>query len=126
LLDLLRVRGQKAMSSFVEILVSISILIGAFFVFLAALGVYRMPDLFSRCHASSKASTIGKVFPFFAISLYFLDGIIALKAFLAIVFFFFTVPVGAHLISRAGYARGAKKWKKTVLDEYSSATVNKV
>lgn len=101
-------------------LLSLLVIIGASFVFLAALGVLRFPDLFTRCHASSKASTIGKIFPFLAIALYFGDWSSSLKALLVIVFFFFTIPVGTHLIARAGYIRGAKKWKNTVLDEYEN------
>ena len=43
----------------IAILVSLLMLGGAFFAFAAAIGVLRLPDLYSRMHAASKAGTVG-------------------------------------------------------------------
>ena len=38
---------------------SIVLLIGGFFMFLGALGIVRMPDVFNKIQAGSKATTLG-------------------------------------------------------------------
>ena len=40
-----------------EILVSIFLLIGAFFMLVGGIGMIRLPDLFMRLHAPTKSST---------------------------------------------------------------------
>ena len=42
-----------------EILVSIFLMIGAFFTLVGGIGMVRLPDLFLRLHAPTKASTLG-------------------------------------------------------------------
>lgn len=42
-----------------EILVSIFLLIGAFFMLVGGIGMIRLPDLFMRLHAPTKSSTLG-------------------------------------------------------------------
>ena len=42
-----------------ELIGSITILIGAVFLFSAGLGMLRMPDAFTRIQAGTKASTLG-------------------------------------------------------------------
>ena len=42
-----------------EILVSIFLLIGAFFMLVGGIGMVRLPDLFMRLHAPTKSSTLG-------------------------------------------------------------------
>ena len=43
---------------------------GSLFVLLAAIGLLRMPDLFTRMHPSSKAATLGTVLILIGIALY--------------------------------------------------------
>ena len=47
------------MQLLIEIIVSLFVLIGAFFIFVGAIGMLRLPDLFMRLHAPAKASTLG-------------------------------------------------------------------
>ena len=47
------------MQLIMEILVSIFLLIGAFFILIGGIGMIRLPDLFMRLHAPTKASTLG-------------------------------------------------------------------
>ena len=43
----------------IDIAASLVLLIGGAFCLIAALGVVRMPDVFMRMHASTKAGTLG-------------------------------------------------------------------
>ena len=91
--------------------------IGASFVILAAVGVMRMPDIFTRLHASSKAATLGAAFLAVALALHFRSAEVAIRAVVLIGFLFLTAPIAAHLLVRAGYLTGVPLSDETVLDE---------
>lgn len=90
---------------------------GAFFMLLAGLGVLRLPDLFMRLQAATKASTLGVACLMLGVAVHFHDPAVTARAVLVIAFFFLTAPVGAHVIARAAYAVGAPLWKGTIADE---------
>lgn len=83
------------------ILGSILLLIGGFFGFVAALGVLRFPDFYSRIHAATKASTFGIGFSGIAAALALGSASAWVKMIAAIAFLFVTLPVAAHLLGRS-------------------------
>lgn len=88
-----------------------SILLGAFFGLLAALGILRLPDLYTRMHAASKAGTLGAGLIFFAILILNLAPLnigIILLSLAGFLFLLFTAPISAHLLARATYIAGYK------------------
>ncbi|MGH9804596.1 MAG: monovalent cation/H(+) antiporter subunit G [Candidatus Acidiferrales bacterium] len=92
-------------------------LIGAVFVLLAAVGMVRMPDLFTRLQATSKAATLGVGCLMAAIAVHFGDLGITTRAMAVVLFTFLTAPVAAHMIARVAYFIGEPLWKGTVVDE---------
>jgi len=78
-------------------------LVGMVFMLLAAVGVLRMPDLFTRMHSSTKSATLGVGCVMLGVALYFGDFAIATRAFAVTVFVFLTAPVAAHMLARAAY-----------------------
>ncbi len=100
-----------------EILVMALMLTGAFFMFLAGLGMLRMPDLFLRMSSTAKASTLGAGLILLAAAIHFDNFGIATRAIAISVFLLLTAPVAAHMIGRAAYFDGVPLWKGTVLDE---------
>jgi multicomponent Na+:H+ antiporter subunit G len=96
-------------------------IVGSSFAFLAALGVLRMPDVFTRMQASTKASTLGLgcLLVGAALQLADLASIIRLLSIGA--FTLVTTPVSAHLIARAAYRADIPLWDGTVLDERREA-----
>jgi multicomponent Na+:H+ antiporter subunit G len=102
----------------IEIIVSIFILIGVFFTLLSAIGVLRLPDVYSRVHAAGKSSTFGVIFLMIATFLYFLpEGIVNVKILLAILFVFITAPLSALMINRSSYRIGVRLEKNAVQDD---------
>jgi len=93
------------------------LLIGAFFMLLAGLGVLRLPDLFMRLQAATKASTLGVGCMLLAVAVHFQDLAVTTRTTLVIAFFCVTAPVGAHMIARAAYAAGVPLWEGTIADE---------
>ncbi len=98
-------------------LVELLMLAGTAFMFLAALGVVRLPDLYIRMHAATKSGTLGVTCAIVAVALHFGDFPIAVRASLIVVFIFLTAPVAAHLVGRAAYRVGVPLWERSVVDE---------
>lgn len=93
------------------------LVIGAFFMFVAAVGVVRMPDLFLRMSATSKSATLGAGCVMLAMAVNFNEFGITTRAVATIAFLFLTAPVAAHRIARAAYFLGVPLWQGTVRDE---------
>jgi multicomponent K+:H+ antiporter subunit G len=84
-----------------EIITSVLLLIGAFFILVGALGLARLPDFFMRLHAPTKASTLGVGGVLLASMVYaFKDGLLIHELIITL-FVFVTAPVGAHLLAQA-------------------------
>ncbi|MCB1455002.1 MAG: monovalent cation/H(+) antiporter subunit G [Nitratireductor sp.] len=100
-------------------LAGILIIIGSFFALTAALGLIRLPDVYSRMHAGSKAGTMGSGLMMIALALVADDLGTATRAIAGLVFFLLTAPIAAHLLAKAAYSVGYRLWEKSVLDEMS-------
>lgn len=100
-----------------DVLVSSLLLIGSLLMLLASIGVLRMPDLYLRIGASTKASTLGLVCILAAVAVNFAEIGMATRAIATMVFVLLTAPVAAHMIGRAAYIVGVPLWDRTVVDE---------
>lgn len=100
-----------------DLALAILLLLGGGFTLVAGLGLLRMPDVFIRMHASTKAGTLGVGLILLAAALHFGDSAIASRALLIALFVLLTAPVAAHLIARAAYRTGTPLWERGVIDE---------
>jgi multicomponent Na+:H+ antiporter subunit G len=101
----------------IDILTAFMWTAGSAFALLAALGVLRMPDVFTRMQASTKASTLGLGCLLVGAALQLGDfgsfiRVVSIGAFILL-----TTPVAAHVIARASYLADVPLWEGTVLDE---------
>lgn len=96
---------------------AVLLVVGALFMLLGSLGLLRLPDLYMRLQAATKASTLGVTCLLLGAALHFQDLAVTTRAVLIVAFFFLTAPVGAHVIARAGYAAGVPLWEGTITDE---------
>lgn len=90
---------------------------GVAFCLLAAVGMVRMPDLYTRMQAASKAATLGAACIIVATAIDFGTTPIATRVLLTSVFLAATAPIAAHMIARAGYLVGVPLADETVIDE---------
>lgn len=93
------------------------LLIGACFSLLASIGLLRLPDLYTRLHAATKAGTVGAGFVLLAVAFAAFDLPIALRALGGIAFIVLTSPIAAHLLARAAYLSGDRPSNITVVNE---------
>ena len=97
------------------------ILAGAGFAFVAALGLIRLPDVYSRMHAASKAGTVGSGAMLVALAVVADDQATVTRALAGVVFFMLTAPISAHLLAKAAYSAGYRLWSGSVCDEMPDA-----
>jgi multicomponent Na+:H+ antiporter subunit G len=89
---------------------NILMIIGAVFLCLGGFGVLRMPDVFNRIQAGTKATTLGAFSLLLGVA--FMNPEWMIKILLIIVFIAITNPVGSSVLARAAYKKGAAQYKK--------------
>ena len=77
------------------------ILLGSFFTVVGALGLLRMPEVFTRMHAASVTDTLGVGFLIVGMSLQAGLSLVTLKLAFLLALFFFTGPVVTHALAQA-------------------------
>ena len=87
----------------VEAIASFLIVSGAAFVLLGSIGLFRLPDIFTRLHGPTKATTlgVGAIVVASSVAAYAVNGHISLRELTIPLFLFITAPVSAHLIGKA-------------------------
>jgi len=88
---------------------------------LAAIGLLRFPDFYTRTHAGTKAASLGAGLILMGAVLPIDDPDISIRVWLTIFFIFLTVPVAGHLLGRAAYLRGLKQWPGDNQDEWKDS-----
>ena len=94
------------------------IVVGAAFCALAALGILRFPDVYTRLHAASNAALPGAGLILLGAGVASGDPMVMLRAAFGFVFIVLTAPVSAHLLARAAIKSGARTSEITSIDEY--------
>lgn len=104
-------------SEVLDIIGAVLILGGAVFTLIAAIGLVRLPDLFSRTHAAAKPQMLGLMLMCTGIALMMRTpawtGVCILVLSIQVV----AAPVGSHMLGRAAYRDGLAKTAMLVVDE---------
>ena len=89
-----------------DLMTSALLLIGASFALIGSIGLARLPDIFTRLHAPTKATTLGVGGILLGSILFFsVRHGLSLHELLVSIFLFLTAPVSAHLLARAALQR---------------------
>lgn len=103
-----------------ELIASLSadalVVFGVFIMTVGVYGMIRLPDTYTRLHATSKAVVLG-VISLLAASVVTGDPEIIYRVVLIGVFLVLTTPVSAHVIARAAYRRGERMESPGAVDE---------
>lgn len=87
------------------------VLLGAFFLFLGGLGLYRMPDVYNRIQSGTKATTLGSLLVLLGVA--FLMPGWTLKLMLIMLFLMFTNPLSSQVLARAAHRSGIRPTPET-------------
>jgi len=89
-----------------EIIGGALIVLGAFFYVVGAIGIYRMPDVFTRLHAAGISDTAGA--GLLIVGMMFLAGFSLVSVKLAIILgvIYFTSPIATHALAQAALHAG--------------------
>lgn len=91
------------MNQYLESIIAFYIVVGAIFVFVGSFGLIKLPNLMSRLHGPSKATTLGVGGCLIASMIHFgsVEGRLSVQELLITFFLFITAPVTAHFIAKA-------------------------
>lgn len=84
-------------------IIIIALAAGLFFFLVGVVGLLRLPDVYSRMHATTKCDTLGAGLILFALVLYSGFSNASVKLLLMILFLWIINPTTAHVIARASY-----------------------
>ncbi|MCI8630904.1 MAG: monovalent cation/H(+) antiporter subunit G [Firmicutes bacterium] len=93
-----------------EIIAVIMIVIGLLFLVISAVGMLRLPDFYSRLHASGNSETLGMMLTLLGFVIYEGANLISFKLIFIFMFVFIGNPIGTHILSKAAYKTGEPVW----------------
>jgi multicomponent K+:H+ antiporter subunit G len=110
------------MEFWIELVVSVFLIVGAIFVLIGSLGLAKLPDFYTRLHAPTKATTLGMGCLLIAsvILVTYQQGYLSLHELLITLFLLITAPVTAHML-----AKTAMHHKLQILDKTSAKALTK-
>ncbi len=88
------------------------ILLGLVFLVIAAIGMVRLPDVYTRSHAVGLTDTWGAFFLLLGLALYQGFSFNAIKILIVLILLIFLNPVISHATVRAALRSGLKPWSK--------------
>jgi len=81
-------------------------LLGGFFLLVGSLGLIRLPDFYSRNHATGKSDTLGIMLVLLGFIFYEGLSLNSAKILLILIFVFLTNPTATHALTNAAYYSG--------------------
>ena len=102
------------MSELLDLIGAVLLVFGALFLFFGGLGLYRMPDIYNRIQAGTKATTLGTLLTLLGAG--FLNPDWGFKLLLIGLFLLFTNPLSSQVMARAAHRIGTDKSPDTVID----------
>lgn len=91
-----------------NIICIILVVVGILFMLMGSVGILRLPDFYSRSHATSKSDTLGILFVIAGLVVYEGLTLSSLKLTLIVLFIALANPIGTHALARSALQRGLK------------------
>lgn len=108
---------MDSLDSLLDVVAAALMLVGSALALVAAVGLFRMPDAYSRIHVATKPATLAVVCTVGAAVLR-VPGLTSItKLLLAVVLQFWTAPVASHMLGRAARDAGLQPAEPWALDE---------
>ncbi len=92
----------------IEIASWVLILSGSFFAFVGALGVWRLPEFWSRLHGASVTDSAGMILLLAGMALQGGLTLVTVKIIIIGIFLFITGPTATHAVANAAFVTGLR------------------
>lgn len=102
------------MSEILSVTGALITLTGSFFLLLASVGLIRMPDVYNRMQAGTKATTLGSLFVLLGLGLAQPNW--AIRLIILALFIVFTNPISSHVMIRSAHHSRVPLAKQSVTD----------
>lgn len=94
-----------------ELIATILLLIGFFFIAISAIGVIRLPDFYSRLHSSGIGETLGLMISFLGLAVFEGLNLMTIKLLIVFLLVFLANPIGTHILGQAAIKSGLVPWE---------------
>ena len=96
-----------------DVLSGVGVLLGTLILIVAALGVARFPDFYTRLHAAGKGDTLGLALVLLGLMATAGLTLVSLKLAFIVFFVFILNPTATHALARGAWACGLRPWRAT-------------
>lgn len=103
---------MSTLTAATDLIIILFLLAGTFFTLVSAVGVIRLPDVYSRAHTVSQTDTLGGGFVLAAVAIALGVQAQTVLIVLLLFFVFVTNPTAAHAIARAADNQGIEYWRR--------------
>lgn len=93
-----------------EVIAACFMLGGLIFFVGSAIGMLRLPDFYTRIHASGNSETLGCMLSFIGLIIYEGATLTSVKMAFVFLLVFLGNPIGSHILSKAAYKSGHPVW----------------
>jgi multicomponent Na+:H+ antiporter subunit G len=108
------------MAMLIDLIGGLLLLVGTAFLLFGGLGLVRMPDVYNRIQAGTKATTLGTLLSLAGAACLHPEW--GLKLLLIGLFLLFTNPLSSQILARTAHRRGSIKSSATVIDRLEEDT----
>ncbi|WP_367275859.1 monovalent cation/H(+) antiporter subunit G [Microcella sp.] len=108
---------SEPVSSALDLVAAVLLIVSALLTFAAAVGLLRFPDALARLHAATKPQILGLILLVVALALSVRSWAVLLLLIPVVVFQLLTAPIAAHMVGRAGYRTGEFDPDTLIADE---------
>ena len=100
-----------------EMIAALLMGLGLIFLVGSMIGMLRLPDFYSRVHASGNSETLGTMLVFLGLAVYNGFTITSAKLLIILMFIFVGNPIGSHILTKAAYKTGHPVWTRRRLPD---------
>ena len=106
------------MSLAINEIIAVILLVCSLFFFLAsAIGMIRLPDFYSRLHASGNSETLGLMLACLGLVIYEGPTLLSVKIIIVFLLVFLANTIGTHILGKAALKSGHPVWTKKDQEE---------
>ncbi|MCY4400512.1 MAG: monovalent cation/H(+) antiporter subunit G [Gemmatimonadetes bacterium] len=104
------------MDQLLSVLTWALLLAGSFFFLTGALGMVRLPDVFTRMHAAGMGDTMGAGLILLGLCVQGGVSVVTVRLVLVLAFVWFTSPIATHALAKAALSGGTRPYTLTGTD----------